>query len=244
MSMKKTIVVLQSNYIPWKGYFDLLAAADEFIIYDEVQYTRRDWRNRNRIIVNGQPTWLTIPVQSKGNYEAAISEIRVLDKGWASNHYRTLQLNYRRAPYFDEVDRILCDAYERAASLDLLTEINELFLRIIANFIRVQTPILRSTTVPRTTSDPTGRLVEICKARDATDYISGPAARAYLKQEEFKSAKIELNYANYEGYPTYSQSADLFDHHVSIVDALFHCGSEVRSHLKSLTRRASFLEPA
>lgn len=244
MTNQKTVVILQSNYIPWKGYFDLIAVADEFIIYDEVQYTRRDWRNRNKIIVNGAPHWLTIPVQSKGNFATPIDQIRVDGADWAANHWRTIEMSYRRAPYFHEAGPLLSGAYERAASIELLTEINEMFLRLIAGILEIKTPLLRSRTVPRATSDPTDRLIELCKARDATHYVSGPAARSYIDRDKFDRAGIALSYANYQGYPQYEQAASVFDHGVSMIDVLFRCGNGARDHLKSLHDKAALLDPA
>lgn len=243
MANEKTVVILQSNYIPWKGYFDLMAVADEFIIYDEVQYTRRDWRNRNKIIINGAPHWLTIPVRSKGNFESPIDEIRVDGRDWAANHWRTIEMSYRRAPYFHDVGPLLSAAYERAAGLDLLTDVNEMFLRQIADILAIRTPLLRGRAVPRTTSDPTDRLIELCMAREATHYVSGPAARSYIDRDKFDRAGIALSYANYQGYPVYEQATSVFEHGVSMIDVLFRCGPGARAHLKSVSNRPSFLDP-
>src|SRR5215467_1371033 len=97
---RKTIVILQSNYIPWKGYFDLMAAADEFLLFDEVQFTKNDWRNRNRIVLGGRLHWLTIPVRTAGRFGTAIERIEVSVKDWARKHWETLQQAYRGAPHF------------------------------------------------------------------------------------------------------------------------------------------------
>lgn len=243
MRTQKTVVILQSNYIPWKGYFDLMAIADEFILYDEVQYTRRDWRNRNRIIINGAPHWLTIPVQTKGDYAAPIDQIQVQDADWARNHWRSIELNYRRAPYFKEIAPVLSATYEKAACLEFLTSINELFLRTIAEILSIPANFSRSNIVERKAQDPTGRLVEICTQRKATRYVSGPAARDYIEEEKFTAAGIALNYANYSGYPVYDQATAKFEHGVSIIDVLFRCGREARTHLKSPRDQSSFLDP-
>lgn len=239
---EKRIVILQSNYIPWKGYFDLMAVADEFVIYDEAQYTRRDWRNRNKIIINGTAQWLTIPVQTKGNFDAPIDEIRVESSSWATNHWRTIEVNYRRAPYFSELSNALSDAYAKAASLELLTDINELFLRTIAEFLDIPTPLRRSREIVRQMQEPTERLVEICSARGATEYVSGPAARSYIKRELFEAAGIALRYANYSGYPVYDQKSTTFEHGVSIIDVLFRCGRRARDQLKSVNDKKTFLD--
>lgn len=244
MSDGKTVVILQSNYIPWKGYFDLLAAADEFLLFDEVQYTKNDWRNRNRIVLNGRLHWLTLPVRTAGSFGCPIDQVTMADANWAKSHWETLRQAYRHAPHYRSVAQALEAAYATAAPLHRLSRINEHFLRVIASLLELPTPILRAEIVPRTTGDPTARLVEICKSRGATAYLSGPAARAYLRPDDFEAAGIHLLYADYAGYPEYDQFCVPFEHGVSIVDLLMQCGSDgARRHLKSTTDRARLLAP-
>jgi hypothetical protein len=244
MGVSKTIVILQSNYIPWKGYFDLIAAADEFLIFDEVQFTRRDWRNRNKIVAAGKPRWLSIPVQSKGNYSAPINAIDIADFGWAANHWATIKMAYRRAHYFPEIGPVVEAAYCEAAGLRRLTDINELFIRTVAALLGLRTSIVRADCVPRTTTNPTQRLVDICQARGATTYLSGPAARSYIRGAVFAEAGIALRYADYSGYPIYTQAMVPFEHGVSILDPLYHCGAGgARGQLKSVSLPGSLTAP-
>ncbi len=242
--MTKTLVILQSNYLPWKGYFDLMAAADEFVVFDEVQFTRRDWRNRNRIVLAGKLHWLTVPVQLKGKYLAPIGEIEVADRDWAEKHWTTIQHAYGKAPHFAKAGKVLGETYADAAGLRRLSNINALFLERLAGLLGIQARLVPSSSVPRTTEDPTERLIEICRARGATRYISGPAARAYIQKELFDEAGVELLYANYQGYPTYDQAMEPFEHGVSIIDTLMRCGPEARAHLQSLRAPERFLDPA
>jgi len=241
---EKTIVILQSNYIPWKGYFDLLAAADEFLLFDEVQFTKNDWRNRNRIVLGGRLHWLTIPVRTAGRFGMAIERAEVPVTDWARAHWETLQQAYRRAPHFAFAAASLEEAYRTAGTLDRLSEINELFLRVVAALLGVHTPILHAAIVPRKAEDATERLLEICLARGATAYASGPAARAYLNASAFERAGVKLYYADYTGYAPYPQACEPFQHGVSIVDALMQCGPQTRSQLKALADRPSLLIPA
>lgn len=240
--MGRSLVILQSNYLPWKGYFDLLAAADEFVIFDEVQFTRGDWRNRNRIVLNGRLHWLTIPVKTTGRFGYPIDSIEVCGSDWCRVHLVNIRQAYRATSFFADIFPVLEAAYEEAKGKSLLTEINELFLRVLSGLLGVTTPLVRSNVVPRTKPDPTDRLIEICLARGATCYISGPAAKSYLKEDRFEKAGIAVKYANYSGYPVYEQHSDTFEHGVSIVDVLMCCGSGVRGHLKSLKSRDSFLD--
>ena len=238
----KTLVILQSNYIPWKGYFDLMAVADEFILFDEVQYTKNDWRNRNKIVLNGKLHWLTIPVAIPGR--TLIRDVQTAGNEWPRIHQETIRQAYRKAPYFDWASPTLEEAYQQASTLKHLSQINALFLKSLAGLLGLSTPLVPSDEVYRTTDDPTARLIEICRSRGATHYVSGPAARAYIDQRRFEDAGIVLEYASYEGYPVYEQGNDAFEHGVSVVDLLMRVGSSARDHLKSLRNRSSFLLPA
>jgi hypothetical protein len=241
MTKTKTIAILQSNYIPWKGYFDIIAAVDEFMIFDEAQFTRRDWRNRNRIIIDGRLHWLTIPVSSKGRFNTPIAEMEVSERGWAEKHWRSIQHAYGKAPYFSLYGPPLEKLYEQAATLALLTDINELFLRRIATMLDLAPEFRHTSQIPRRAQSPTGRLVEICMGRNADVYVSGPAARDYIEAAEFEAAGVTLRYANYAGYPTYQQASEAFEHGVSIVDTLMRCGPQARGHLKSIQHPAGLL---
>ena len=242
--MSKTIVILQSNYIPWKGYFDLMAVADEFLLFDEVQFTKNDWRNRNRVVLDGRLHWLTIPVRTAGQFGLAIESVEVSGHDWARAHWDTVQQAYRRAPFFKSFAPSFEEAYRAVAGLTHLSEINEHFLRTIAALLDIATSIVPAAIVPRSCQDPTERLLEICRARGASAYVTGPAARAYLDETAFGKAGIALFYADYAGYPAYPQGCRPFEHGVSIVDLLMQCGPHARSHLKACADRSALLRPA
>jgi hypothetical protein len=241
--MPRTAVILQSNYIPWKGYFDLINSAGVFVIYDEVQFTRRDWRNRNKIILNGKSHWLTIPVETKGKYELPINQIKVSDHQWAKKHWATIRHAYGKAEHFASYEAQLAKAYEEAAKLDYLTDINILFLELLSDFLDITHKLVHSRKIPETATDPTGRLVEICQKLEAQRYISGPSAKAYIEKEQFESARIELCYANYADYPQYKQTSETFEHGVSILDLLMHEGRGARQHLKSVSNSNGLISP-
>lgn len=242
MPTPKTVVILQSAYVPWKGYFDLLSAADDFIIYDEVQFSKGDWRNRNRIITSGKLVWLTIPVKTSGLLLQAIDTVEASDLHWAEHHWRRIRESYRHTPFFDAVAPVLEATYRSLDGQANLSVINVKLLRVLAELMGLEPSLTDSRTVPRTTDDPTQRLVELCIARQATRYLSGPAAQSYLKSEPFRAAGIELRYADYGGYPAYPQPLEPFEHGVSILDMLFRIGPEAsRSHLKSLRNPNGFI---
>lgn len=232
--MPRTIVILQSNYLPWKGYFDLMNSADVFIIYDEVQFTRRDWRNRNKIILDGKPHWLTIPVESKGEYEIPIKEVKVSDHRWAKKHWASICHAYGKAEYFGSYEAKLAKAYEEAGELTYLSDINKLFLSVLSGFFEIDVTLEYSHKIPSISTNPTQRLVEMCKAFNAERYISGPSAKNYIEQRQFDDADIKLHYADYTEYPRYVQLSQEFEHGVSALDLLMHTGQGARQHLKSV----------
>jgi hypothetical protein len=226
------LAAVQSNYIPWKGYFDLINSVDEFVLLDEVQFTKRDWRNRNQIKIGGDKRWLTIPVVVKGRYHQRIDETRIADSSWADSHFKTIVHAYRRAPHFDEVAALLEGLYERHRETERLSEVNAGFLRGICEYLGIETPFSWSTE-RETRDEPSLRLLDLTLHAGADEYVSGPAARAYLDVAAFERAGVRVGWADYSGYPEYPQGEGAFDHHVSIVDLLFHTGRDARLYMKS-----------
>lgn len=232
--MPKRVAILQSSYIPWKGYFDLINMVDEFILYDDRQYTRRDWRNRNRISTPQGVMWLTIPVQVKGRYTQRIDEVEVSEPDWAERHWKTIVHNYAAAPHFQESRATFERAYlECARAMRRLSDINREFIDAICATLGIPTRITRSTDYPPEVPDRTGNLVALCKAAGATDYLSGPSARAYIEEEQFTREGIAVSYMDYSNYPEYPQLHDPFTHEVSVVDLIFNTGREAPRYMKS-----------
>ena len=233
----KRVAILQSSYIPWKGYFDVINSVDELILYDDAQYTRRDWRNRNRIKTSQGTAWLTIPVQVKGRFEQLIREVEVADPLWAFRHWRSIQVHYARARCFAEVAPTLCRIYELASDEQLLTQINELFLRGICKLLGIETLMTRSMDY-ELRGDRTERLVGLCEQAEAGVYLSGPAAKSYLDESRFAERGIVVRWMDYSGYPEYHQLfSPPFIHKVSILDLLLNEGPQgARSYLLSTAR--------
>ena len=220
----KTIVILQSNYIPWKGYFDLMNDADEFILFDDRQYTRQNWRNRNQVKAEGGPRWLTIPVINR-SLEQRIDETYIADRAWASKHWQTLAQLYRGAPHFVTYAPRIEALYRSAADEQMLSQVNRLFLEGIGDMLGLKTALRWSSEFPAA-DGKTERLVSLCKATGADRYISGPAARDYIDPDCFARAGIELTFKSYEGYPEYPQQHPPFTHGVTVLDLLFSVGPD------------------
>lgn len=229
--MGKRVAAIQSNYIPWKGYFDAINAVDEFILLDEVQFTRRDWRNRNKVKGAQGTQWLTIPVVVKGRYHQRIDETLVAEPDWAARHWRTVSHLYRRARCFDDVAAPLEAAYAAATS-PRLSEINRGFIEAITSLLGIATP-LRWSTEYEAAGTKGDRILELCLAAEADEYLSGPAARSYLDEEAFARKGVRVLWCDYEGYPEYPQLSEPFEHGVSILDLLCNTGGNAREHLKT-----------
>lgn len=223
---RKVVAIVQSSYIPWRGYFGLIQAADEFVLLDEVQYTRRDWRNRNRIKTPQGARWLTIPVKSKGRYLQKISETRASDPGWAEKHWRTIRACYGRAAHFERYRRTFEELFMGCEEV-FLSRINRRFLEAMCRILAIRTPLTDSADY-ELTSGKSERLVEICRQAGATDYLSGPAARDYLDEGMFAEAGVRVHWADYSGYGAYRQLHPPFDPALSIVDLILNEGPAAR----------------
>jgi hypothetical protein len=229
--VSKTIAIVQSNYIPWKGYFDLIHSADEFVIFDDAQYTRRDWRNRNRIKTPQGSAWITIPVNTKGLYHAPIKEIEAADHSWRERHWKTVAANYARAPHFSryapDIERLFLECREIR-----LSAINRRWIEAICGMLDIRTTLSWSSDY-ELADGRSERLIGICRQAGADTYLSGPSARAYLDAGLFDAAGIRLVYFDYSGYPEYRQQFPPFDHYVSALDLILNEGPEATRHMLS-----------
>jgi hypothetical protein len=227
MSDGKRVAIVQSNYVPWRGYFDLIASVDEFILLDDAQYTRRDWRNRNRIKTPLGTRWLTIAVEVTGRYTQPIYQTKVADPNWAKRHWDVVHQHYARASGFAELGGFVEELYA-AAPGPYLTQINRHFLERIARCLGIKTPLNVSLQYePR--GAKTERLVDLCMKAGAAEYVSGPAARAYLEEAQFQKLGISVSWFGYGPYAAYDQVYPPFDPQVSIIDLLLCAGRQASS---------------
>ncbi|KVV12953.1 WbqC family protein [Burkholderia ubonensis] len=224
----KRVAILQSNYIPWKGYFDLIAACDEFILYDDAQYTRRDWRNRNQIKTPQGVQWLSVPVKVKGKYHQSIRETEIDGTDWAPQHWKRLQQNYARAPHFARYADTL-EALYLGRRYDTLSELNRTLLTWVNEQLEIGTRISSSSDYDLH-GDRTEKLLNLCVQAGATEYLSGPAARSYLDESLFTQANVAVRWFDYPAYPEYPQQWGAFVHGVTVLDVLFNCGPDARRY--------------
>ncbi len=231
--MKKAIAILQSNYIPWKGYFDLINSVDEFWIFDGWQYTRNDWRNRNKVKTHNGPIWLTIPVLSKSTdgKMPLINEVETAGNQWRKKHWRTVSEAYARAEHFSTYREVLEDLYLNSDEKNL-SKINKAFIDTIVDLLKIETTVQILPSIDLTLSK-SERLAKVCLERKASVYLSGQAARSYLEPSVFDKHGIEIAWMDYSGYKEYAQCHPPFVHEISIIDLLLNTGSCANSYLKS-----------
>jgi hypothetical protein len=227
----KKVAILQSNYIPWKGYFDLINMVDEFVIFDDVQYTRRDWRNRNQIKTNNGLAWLTIPVEVKGKYYQAINQTIVVKSNWRQLHWKTISQNYSKAKYFKEYKFPFQEFYLNDVTLNL-SDINLKLIKIINKILEINTKISLSTDY-FLSEGKTDKLLHICQQIGGDVYLSGPSAKDYLDENLAKNLGIKIEWMNYDKYPEYEQLSSPFIHQVSILDLIFNAGPNAKKYMRS-----------
>lgn len=224
----KKVAILQSNYIPWKGYFDMIAAVDEFILFDDVQFTKNDWRNRNKIKTPQGVEWISIPVGQ--NINRRIRDVDLPNDIWQKKHWKSLVSNYGRAAHFNAIAAWLKPMY-CSRSYTHLSQMNRCFIEAMCTYLGIRTIITNSWDY-NLLDDKTERLVDICTQAGGTEYVSGPAAKNYIEENIFKERGIKLSWFEYTGYSEYPQLWGKFTHEVSILDLLFNCGTDAPQYMK------------
>ncbi|WP_114971824.1 WbqC family protein [Rhodoferax ferrireducens] len=224
----KTVVVLQSNYIPWKGYFDLIHDADVFIFYDDLQFTKNDWRNRNKIKTAQGSKWLSIPVGTSAN--RLICEVAMEDARWQRSHWDSLRQQYGKCPYFKLYQPFFEEVYLDRRWTNL-SGLNQHLIRYISHDILKITTQFRDSREFELEGQKLDRLLDLVVRSNATRYVSGPAAKDYIKSERFGELGIELVWKDYSNYPEYPQPYPPFGHGVSILDLLFNVGPEAPHYI-------------
>jgi len=227
----KKVIITQSNYIPWKGYFDSIQLVDEVILYDDMQYTKRDWRNRNQIKTPQGVKWLSVPVEVKGKYFQAIKDTKISETKWKQKHWNALKANYAKAPFFNEYKEQFEELYLNCQE-EHLSLINYRFLSGINSILGIKTP-MRFSSDFTLAEGKTERLVDLCKQLNATDYYTGSAAKNYMDESLFAQENIIVHYLDYSGYPEYEQLYPPFTHAVTVLDLIFNTGKKATSYMKN-----------
>jgi hypothetical protein len=225
------IGIIQSNYIPWRGYFDFIDDVDLFIFHDDLQYTKGDWRNRNRIKTPRGLVWLTVPVHYRATGQLICDTEIAYSTDWQMDHKNQLRANYGRAPYLSDALGILLSAFGYRDRT--ISQLNRRLIESIANYLKISTPLHDSMDYS-VRGEKTDRIIALTKCAGATTYLSGPAAKNYLDEVALQREGIVLEYKTYD-YAPYPQQGDGFECAVTILDLIANCGPGAREYLKSRT---------
>ena len=222
------VAIIQSNYIPWKGYFDIINRVDIFIFLEDIQYTVRDWRNRNKIkMSDGSTKWLTVPVLNGRNQ--LICDARIDNsQNWKHTHLESMRHSYGKTPYFDRYFPSLQEIYKQTH--DKISLLNQALIKRISAWLKIDTKFMESIEL-KCSGEKNERLLALIRAVGGNHYISGPSARIYIDTEKFKDSGVRLEYHDYSHYPLYPQISEPFDHNVSILDLLFMTGPNVSEYI-------------
>ena len=223
------VAILQPSYLPWLGFFEQMHRSDQFILYDDVQFTRRDWRNRNRVRVLEGSVWLTVPVIQKNKYDQSLLETKIDNStSWKRKHLETIRCHYSKTPFFDKhfpwCEKVFNTDWNFLLDLSLET------IQYLKRELKINTPLLRSSELGES-GNKTERLISICKQLGATQYLSGDSARNYISEKDFSDQGIELEYQEYQ-HPEYPQHYEGFVPFLSTIDLLFNCGDKSMEFLK------------
>jgi len=223
------VTILQPSYLPWLGFFEQMHRSDQFVLYDDVQFTRRDWRNRNRVRVLEGSVWLTVPVIQKNKFEQSLLETKIDNSTpWKRKHLETIRCHYSKTPFFDLhypwCEKVFNSEWNFLLDLSLET------IQYLKGELKINTPLLRSSELGEP-GNKTERLVSICKQLGATQYLSGESARNYISEKDFSDQGIELEYQEYQ-HPEYPQRYEGFVPFLSTIDLLFNCGDKSLGFLK------------
>jgi hypothetical protein len=221
--------VIQSSYVPWRGYFDFIAKVDTFVFHDDLQYTKNDWRNRNRIKAAQGTEWITVPVHYKTVSQLICDTPIDTSTAWLSRHRQRIEASYRKAPYLADAMNILVDVAEVPCAT--ISQLNILLIRRVCAYLGIETPLILSSELALS-GTKTDRLIDLLRKLKATAYLSGPSADAYLDKSLFEVHGIDLEYKSYD-YAPYPQLWGPFDGAVSILDLIANCGPQARAHIRS-----------
>jgi hypothetical protein len=216
------IAIIQSNYLPWKGYFDIINDVDCFVFLEDVQYTKNDWRNRNKLKTPNGTEWFTVPViggTKQKIYEAKIDS----NQNWEKKHKKMINANYSKATYYNSYKDDIMEIYNQ--KFENISELNIYSIKKICDLLNISTEFINSIEMD-TDGVKENKIIDICCQLGANEYLSGPAAKNYIHEKKFRDANIKLFFKNYSDYPEYPQVWGEFSHFVSIIDLLFNCGEE------------------
>ena len=225
------IGLIQSSFIPWRGYFDFIASVDLFVFHDDLQYTKGDWRNRNRIKTTQGCIWLTVPVSYQKTSQLICDTPINNSTNWRKSHLNQWRAQYTKAAFFGDIIELLGDMGD---GVDLtISQMNIRLVRSICAYLDIHTPMMLSSEL-NIEGARTERLIKLLRAVGGTTYLSGPSADDYLEKDRFREAGICLEYKSYD-YEPYPQLWGAFEGGVTVLDLIANCGPQSKDLIHSRT---------
>jgi len=223
--------IIQSSFIPWRGYFDFIASVDMFIFFDDIQFTRRDWRTRNKIKTAQGVRWLSVPVKYRCRNQLTCETELDDTQNWRKDHINLWRAHYGKATYLDDALQLLCDMGQ--GEDQTISQLNIRLIREICAFLDIHTPMMLSSEL-NVEGAKTGRLIKLLQAIGGKTYLSGPSADSYLEKDKFREAGIGLEYKSYD-YEPYPQLWGGFEGAVTMLDLIANCGPQSKALMRSTT---------
>lgn len=236
--LASSVAILQPSYLPWLGFFEQMFRVGVFVIYDEVQFDKNGWRNRNRIKTMQGTQWLTVPVLTKGKSKPANHAVRINPAAnWDQKHLKSIELNYKNLPFFNDFSPKIEEVLKK--KWNFLSDLNLDLTCLIKDYLGIDTPIKLSSEIPskiKTVTFPEERLVEICSFFGATTFYEGCAGKKYIDESYFRRSGIQLVFQEYH-HPVYRQGFGEFVSHLSTIDLIFNEGPDSLKILSTLTKK-------
>lgn len=225
---------MQPNYLPWAGLFNLVANVDQFVFLDDVQFTKRTWQQRNRILMNGRETMLTVPVQVKGRFSQLINEVCIDNsRPWTRKHLGTLESAYARHPHAATALELLNDCLNPVPGM--LVDNNTRIIKAIATALGLTPTFLFSSDL-NVSGAKSARLLQICQELGADTYLSANGSRGYIEEEGiFGESEVTVRYQNFVPQPYPQAGVTEFVPYLSMVDVLANLGTDgAREYVRDL----------
>lgn len=229
--MSKSIAVIQSHYVPWAGFFDLIGGCTDVVLLDSVSYSKNSFFNRNRLYGPNGYFWLTIPLRTEGRMGQRISEVEISDKRWVKKHSRSIEQCLSSSPKFEEVSSAWSNAFVECQEQRYLAQVNRIWLDTLISQLGLTTAVHDDSFLSQLNPEKNSRLIQICKHFGATTYRTGPRAAAYLDVAQFETEGIQVEQIVYGSYYSYRMNTTSAPEPISVLDNLANMGCVTRDFL-------------
>lgn len=221
------VVGHQPEFLPYFGFFDKLSKADIFVIVDNVQYRKKYFQNRNKIKTANGWIWLTVPVITKGRFDQQINEVRINNSlNWEKKHLSSLEMNYKKAPYFEEYYPSIKEIYSR--DWELLVDLNETLIRYLVDQLDIEIEVFKGSDLG-ITGEKTDLLIDICRKTGADKYLQGAGGKDYVEEDKFQKEGLKVLFNEFT-HPEYPQLFGDFMANLSVIDLLFNVGAGSKNY--------------